>query len=150
MTPAPSVMDYSSRWASKLMTVKRLISNNARRQLVAVGERWESNGVIVYSPPSCSLLFLLLYLPRSYIAPHLKREKKKKKKKTFVFLFCLLQSSSFGGLQILLGWSCVHCKVAAGERGGGLPGKGEQALNTNKRARLCLPCPVRWEGEGAK
>lgn len=81
MTPAPSVMDYSSRWASKLMTVKRLISNNARRQLVAVGERWESNGVIVYSPPSCSLLFLSLCLPRSYIAPqwnpHLKREKKK-------------------------------------------------------------------------
>ena len=44
MTPASSIMGHSTRWVSKLMTVKRLISNNASRQLIAVGEKQESNG----------------------------------------------------------------------------------------------------------
>lgn len=156
--PAPSIMDCSRRWASKLTTVKRPISNNASGQLVAVGEKWESNGAIVYSPPSYSLPFLPLYClhsspcsPQEHRPPPPPPHTSKEKKKSFSdvilsftihFIWRLTNS-----IRVIL---CALHGCCRGERWGGLPGKGEQAPNTNKRARLCLPCPMRWEGDGAK
>lgn len=141
MTPPP-VMDSSGRWAAELMTVKRLISNNARWQLDSGGEQWESNGVAVNSPPSHLLPFLSLYNPSSEGASAFRI-----KKKTPFMLFCLPQSHFIwrytNSIRVIL------CALHGSCGGRGKGKSGGPAPNANKRARLCLSCPVRWEGEKA-
>lgn len=147
MTTAASIMASCSRWACKLMTVKQLISNNASQQLVAVREKWESNGVVVRrSPPSCSSLLLSFY--------HLWNPRSKKKKKSRVILSFTIHFiwRLTNSIRMIL---CALHGCCRGAKGGGLPGwvgwgVGGQAPNTNKRARLCLLCPARWEGKGAE
>lgn len=107
MTPASSVTLCCVRWVSKLMTVKRLISSNASRRRET---RIKQSRTVDVSP------LFPIFLPPPLTPGNLPRPTMQGK--TLPMLFCLLQSTSFRSLHILLRWSCAHRIVPAEVEGG--------------------------------